>query len=110
LKKTTKSILAKTMAVAMALSLAGITPGVDANAASKKPSLPKKVSVTAGKKKTVKVTSKKKIKKTKWSLTKKGAKVVSLSKRSAKQVVVKGKKAGKAVLTAKVTVGKKLTN
>ena len=106
MKKTTKSILAKSMAVAMAFSIVGIAPNVDASAASK-PSVTKKVSVKVGSKKTVKVTSKKKVKKTKWSLTKAGKKVASLSGAKATKVVVKGKKAGKATLTAKVTVGKK---
>ena len=106
MKKTTKSILAKSMAVAMAFSIVGIAPNVDASAASK-PSVTKKVSVKVGSKKTVKVTSKKKVKKTKWSLTKAGKKVASLSGAKATRVVVKGRKAGKATLTAKVTVGKK---
>lgn len=106
MKKTTKSILAKSMAVAMAFSIVGIAPNVDASAASK-PSVTKKVSVKVGSKKTVKVTSKKKVKKTKWSLTKAGKRVASLSGAKATRVVVKGKKAGKATLTAKVTVGKK---
>ena len=44
MKKTTKSILAKSMAVAMAFSIVGIAPNVDASAASK-PSVTKKVSV-----------------------------------------------------------------
>lgn len=107
MKKSIKSVLAKSMAVVMAFSLAGITPNTFSEAAAKKPTLTKKVTVTVGKKKTVKVTSKKKVKKTTWSLDKKGKKVVSLSKKKAKSVVVKGKKAGKATLTAKIKVGKK---
>lgn len=107
MKKSIKSVLAKSLAVAMAFSLAGITPNTSSEAAAKKPTLTKKVTVTVGKKKTVKVTSKKKVKKTTWSLDKKGKKVVSLSKKKAKSVVVKGKKAGKATLTAKIKVGKK---
>ena len=107
MKKSIKSVLAKSMAVVMAFSLAGITPNTSSEAAAKKPTLTKKVTVTVGKKKTVKVTSKKKVKKTTWSLNKKGKKVVSLSKKKAKSVVVKGKKAGKATLTAKIKVGKK---
>lgn len=107
MKKSIKSVLAKSMAVVMAFSLAGITPNTSSEAAAKKPTLTKKVTVTVGKKKTVKVTSKKKVKKTTWSLTKAGKKVVSLSKKKAKSVVVKGKKAGKATLTAKIKVGKK---
>lgn len=107
MKKSIKSVLAKSMAVVMAFSLAGIAPNTSSEAAAKKPTLTKKVTVTVGKKKTVKVTSKKKVKKTTWSLTKAGKKVVSLSKKKAKSVVVKGKKAGKATLTAKIRVGKK---
>ena len=107
MKKGIKSVLAKSMAVVMAFSLAGIAPNTSSEAAAKKPTLTKKVTVTVGKKKTVKVTSKKKVKKTTWSLTKAGKKVVSLSKKKAKSVVVKGKKAGKATLTAKIKVGKK---
>jgi repeat protein len=107
LKKSIKSVLAKSLAVVMAFSLAGIAPNTSSEAAAKKPTLTKKVTVTVGKKKTVKVTSKKKVKKTTWSLNKKGKKVVSLSKKKAKSVVVKGKKAGKATLTAKIKVGKK---
>ena len=107
MKKSIKSVLAKSMAVVMAFSLAGIAPNTSSEAAAKKPTLTKKVAVTVGKKKTVKVTSKKKVKKTTWSLTKAGKKVVSLSKKKAKSVVVKGKKAGKATLTAKIKVGKK---
>lgn len=107
MKKSIKSVLAKSLAVAMAFSLAGIAPNTSSDAAAKKPTITKKVSVTVGKTKTVKVTSKKKVKKTTWSLTKAGKKVVSLSKKKAKSVVVKGKKAGKATLTAKIKVGKK---
>ena len=107
MKKSIKSVLAKSLAVVMAFSLAGIAPNTSSEAAAKKPALTKKVTVTVGKKKTVKVTSKKKVKKTTWSLNKKGKKVVSLSKKKAKSVVVKGKKAGKATLTAKIKVGKK---
>ena len=107
MKKSIKSVLAKSMAVVMAFSLAGIAPNTSSEAAAKKPTLTKKVTVTVGKKKTVKVTSKKKVKKTTWSPNKKGKKVVSLSKKKAKSVVVKGKKAGKATLTAKIKVGKK---
>lgn len=107
MKKSIKSVLAKSLAVAMAFSLAGIAPNTSSDAAAKKPTITKKVSVTVGKTKIVKVTSKKKVKKTTWSLTKAGKKVVSLSKKKAKSVVVKGKKAGKATLTAKIKVGKK---
>lgn len=105
MKKSIKSVLAKSLAVAMAFSLAGIAPTSDA--AAKKPTLTKKVTVTVGKTKTVKVTSKKKVKKTTWSLKKGGNKIVSLSKKKAKSVVVKGKKKGSTTLTAKIKVGSK---
>lgn len=105
MKKSIKSVLAKSLAVAMAFSLAGIAPTSDA--AAKKPTLTKKVTVTVGKTKTVKVTSKKKVKKTTWSLKKGGSKLVSLSKKKAKSVVVKGKKKGSTTLTARIKVGSK---
>ena len=47
MKKSIKSVLAKSLAVAMAFSLAGIAPTSDA--AAKKPTLTKKVTVTVGK-------------------------------------------------------------
>ena len=103
-----KSILAKGMALAMAFSLMAVAPGTESEAAkAKKPTIKKKVSIAKGKSKTIKVTSKKKVKKTKWSLDKKGKKVVKLSKKKAKSVKVKALKKGKAKLTAKVKVGKK---
>ena len=105
MKKSIKSVLAKSLAVAMAFSIAGIAPTSDA--AAKKPTLTRKVTVTVGKTKTVKVTSKKKVKKTTWSLKKGGSKLVSLSKKKAKSVVVKGKKKGSTTLTAKIKVGSK---
>ena len=103
MKKSIKSILAKSLAVAMAFSLAGIAPSTSSDAAAA-PALTKKVTVTVGKTKTVKVTSKKKVKSTTWSLSKK---VATLSKKKAKSVVVKGKKKGTATLTAKIKVGRK---
>lgn len=107
MKKNIKSVVAKSLAVVMAFSIAGIAPGTTSDAASKKPTLVKKASVTVGKTKTIKVKGKAKVKKTTWSLNKAGKKVVSLSKKKAKSVKVKGKKAGKATLTAKIKVGKK---
>ena len=108
MKKNMKSILAKGMALAMAFSLMAVAPGTQSEAAkAKKPTIKKKVSIAKGKSKTIKVTSKKKVKKTKWSLDKKGKKVVKLSKKKAKSVKVKALKKGKAKLTAKVKVGKK---
>lgn len=62
--------------------------------------------MNVGKSKTIKITSKKRIKKTKWSLGKKDKKIISIRGKKT-SAVVKGKKTGKAVLTAKVTIGKK---
>ena len=46
MKKSIKSVLAKSMAVVMAFSLAGIAPNTSSEAAAKKPTLTKKVTVT----------------------------------------------------------------
>ena len=100
--------LKRGIACIMALSLmipAMVAP--ESQAAAKKPTMKKKVSIVKGKSKTIKVTSKKKVKKTTWSLNKKGKKVVKLSKKKAKSVKVKALKKGTAKLTAKVKVGKK---
>lgn len=107
MKKSIKSILAKSLAVAMAFSLAGIAPNTSSEAAAKKPTLTKKVTVTVGKTKKVKVTSKKAVKKTTWSLNKKGKKVVKITKKAKKSATLKGLKKGTATLTAKIKVGKK---
>lgn len=107
MKKSVKSVIAKSLAVVMAFSVAAIAPAASADAASKKPTLAKKLTVNVGKSKTLKVKGKAKVKKTTWSLDKKGKKVVAISKKKKKSVKIKGKKAGKATLTAKIKVGKK---
>lgn len=107
MKKSVKSVIAKSLAVVMAFSVAAIAPAASADAAAKKPTLAKKLTVNVGKSKTLKVKGKAKVKKTIWSLDKKGKKVVTLSKKAKKSVKIKGKKAGKAKLTAKIKVGKK---
>lgn len=107
MKKSVKSVIAKSLAVVMAFSVAAIAPAASADAAAKKPTLAKKLTVNVGKSKTLKVKGKAKVKKTTWSLNKKGKKIVSISKKKKKSVKIKGKKAGKATLTAKIKVGKK---
>lgn len=107
MKKNVKSVLAKSLAVVMAFSVAAIVPADSSDAASKKPTLAKKLTVNVSKSKTLKVKGKAKVKKTTWSLNKKGKKVVSISKKKKKSVKIKGKKVGKATLTAKIKVGKK---
>lgn len=89
-----------------ALSIAMTLPADTEAAVKKKPKLSAKtVTVAVKKKKTLKVKTNKRVRKTKWSVNKK--KVVSLSKKKKKSVILKGKKAGTAVVTARVTVGKK---
>lgn len=102
--------LKRVIVSAMALSL--LVPAVSApkaEAAAKPKLSAKSVKVTVGAKKkvTVKKVKAKKIKKTTWSLPKKGKKIVSLSAKKKTGVTLKGKKAGKTTLTAKVRVGKK---
>lgn len=90
------------------LIVGNLSLSVDSQGKAKKPSLnKKKITINIGKTKKIKVKSKKKIKKTTWSLTKKGKKIVKLQKRKKKSVVVKGKMTGKATVKAKVKVGKK---
>lgn len=98
----------KTIAIAItAAMLVSLLPSEPGEAAKKqKPTMPKQITVNVGKTKTIKITSKKRIKKTKWSLGKKDKKMISIRGKKT-SVVVKGKKSGKAVLTAKVTIGKK---
>ncbi len=99
-----KKQFCKTMSYVMtaALLLGVSMPSSPAAAKKKAPKLStKKVSISAGQKKTIKL---KNGKKAVWSI-KSGKKVVSLSKKKKTSVVVKGKKAGKAVVLAKV--GKK---
>lgn len=85
-----------------ALLLGVSMPSSPAAAKKKAPKLStKKVSISVGQKKTIKL---KNGKKAVWSI-KSGKKIVSLSKKKKTSVVVKGKKAGKAVVLAKV--GKK---
>ena len=99
-----KKQFCKTMSYVMtaALFLGVSMPSSPAAAKKKAPKLStKKVSISVGPKKTIKL---KNGKKAVWSI-KSGKKVVSLLKKKKTSVVVKGKKAGSAVVLAKV--GKK---
>lgn len=99
-----KKQFCKTMSYVMtaALLLGVSMPSSPAAAKKKAPKLStKKVSISVGQKKTIKL---KNGKKAVWFIMS-GKKVVSLSKKKKTSVVVKGKKAGKAVVLAKV--GKK---
>ena len=102
--------LKRVIVSAMALSLlvpAVLAPKAEAAAKPKLSAKSVKVIVGAKKKVTVKKVKAKKIKKTTWSLPKKGKKIVSLSAKKKTGVTLKGQKAGKTTLTAKVKVGKK---
>lgn len=99
-----KKTIAIAITAAMLVSLLPSEPG--AAAKKQKPTMPKQITVNAGKSRTIKITGKKRIKKTKWSLGKRDKKIISIRGKKT-SVVVKGKKSGKAVLTAKVTIGKK---
>ena len=108
MRKNIKSILAKTLAVTLVVSMAGVSaPAADA---AKKPALStKKVTVSKGKSKkvTIKNVKAKKVKKLTVSVDKK--KYVSVKKNGKTAFTIKGKKAGSAKVTAKVKVGKKTT-
>ena len=108
MRKNIKSILAKTLAVTLVVSMAGVSaPNADA---AKKPALStKKVTVTAGKSKKVKITNvkAKKVKKLTVSTNKK--KIATVKKNGKTAFTIKGVKAGTAKVTAKVKVGKKTT-
>lgn len=105
MKMWVRKKLAILLSFAMILSMA--IPGTVSQGAKKKVKITKKLTLTVGEKEKVKISTKKKIKKTTWKLTKKGKKIVKLSKRKKKSAVVKGKKKGTATLTAKVKIGKK---
>ncbi len=102
-----KKVCAKFLVFVMVFSMLRTGSSSEVLAKTKKPTITKKISVNVGKTKKVKITSKQKIKKTTWSLTKKGKKIVKLSKRKKNNVTVKGLKKGTATVTAKVKVGKK---
>lgn len=108
MKKERAKVLA--IAIISALTVGCLQP-VSASAAKKaKPKLSKsKVSVKAGSKKkiTVKNGKKAKVKKVKWSVNKKGKKIIKLTKKSKKSVTIKGLKKGKATVTAKIKTKKK---
>lgn len=102
MKKTVKSMMVLALTAGMLLG-----NGAESEAKTKKPELSKtKVTVTVGKKKRITV-KKVKPKKTTWTLTKSGKKIVSLSKATKTGVYIKGKKAGEATLKAEIKAGEK---
>lgn len=104
MQKKAKKVLAGILVAALSAAMS-LPSGTEASARKKPKLRAKKVSVTIGGKKTLKVKSGKKIKRTKWSVNKK--KMVTLSKKKKKSVVLRGKKTGNAVVTADVKVGTK---
>ena len=109
MKKNFKRTLAKVMAVALTVSMLGVSAN-DADAAKKIKLSSKSISVVKGK--TKKVTIKNvKAKKVKKLTVKSANKKIATVKKSGKTAIkVTGKKAGKSTkVTVKVTVGKKTT-
>ncbi len=110
MRKNVKSVVAKTLAVALAFTtVVTAVPASEADAAKKPKLSKKKVSVEV--KKSAKITIKnvkaKKVKKLTVKTNKK--KVATVKKNGKTAFTITGKKAGKAVVTAKVKVGKKTT-
>ena len=106
--KKVKNVLAKTLALTLAVSMMNVS--APAAEAAKKPALSaKKVTLKTGKTKKVKIKNvkAKKVKKLTVSVDKK--KVASVKKNGKTAFTIKGKKAGKAKVTVKVKVGKKTT-
>ncbi len=110
MRKNVKCIVAKTLALTLALTtVATATPANEAEAA-KKPALSKK-KVTVNVKKSTKIKIKnvkaKKVRKLTVKIDKK--KIASVKKNGKTAFTITGKKAGKANVTAKIKVGKKTT-
>lgn len=97
-----RKILAFTLSAAMLFS---VTAGPTLEARTKKPKLSAtKVSVVKGGKKKVTVKNAKSVK---WTVDKKGKKVISLSGKSKKGATIKGKAVGKAKITVKMKYARK---
>lgn len=99
---------AKRIASVLLMTALSVTlvPG-EAEAAGKKPALSeKKVAIQTGKSKKITIKNAKKIKKLKWSLTKKGKKLVRIKKAGAKGFRVTGKKPGKTTATLSFSADK----
>nr|MBP3598614.1 endo-1,4-beta-xylanase [Eubacterium sp.] len=110
MRRNVKSVVAKTLAVALAFTTVVTTVPAGEAEAAKKPKLSKK-KVTVEVKKSAKITIKnvkaKKVKKLTVKTSKK--KVATVKKNGKTAFTITGKKAGKATITAKVKVGKKTT-
>ncbi len=101
-RKSNHKILAFTLSAAMLL---GVAAGPALEAKAKKPKLSAvKVSVVKGGKKKVTVKNAKSVK---WTVDKKGKKVISLSGKSKKGATIKGKAVGKAKITVKMKYAEK---
>lgn len=105
--KNVKGAIAKGLVVTLALSLFGIQ--APASSAAKKPKLStKKVALTVKKSKKVKIKNVKAKKVKKLTVTSSKKKVAAVKKNGKTAFTITGKKAGKATVTAKITLkGKK---
>lgn len=109
MRKNTKCVVAKVLALTLALTTVAAAPANGADAA-KKPALSKKkvtVTVKQSKKITIKNVKAKKVKKLTVKIDKK--KIASVKKNGKTAFTITGKKAGKATVTASIKVGKKTT-
>ena len=107
MQKNKKGVLAKTFAFVLACSLIGI-PAPDANAAKKPKLSAKKITVTIKKSKKIKIKNVKAKKVKKLTVKSSRKKIATVKKNGKTAFKVTGKKAGKAVVTAKITLkGKK---
>lgn len=110
MRKNIKCVVAKVLALTLALTTVAAAPANDADAAKKPVLSKKKVTVTVKKseKITIKNVKAKKVKKLTVKIDKK--KVAAVKKNGKTAFTITGKKAGKARVTAKIQVGKKTTS
>ena len=113
MQKNAKSVIAKALVFALAITMAGVTSPEQEAEAAKKPKLSKKkVTVTVKKSTKIKIKNikAKKIKKLTVKSSKK--KIATVKKKGKTTFIITGKKAGKATVTAKVILKgkKKATN
>lgn len=103
---------AKSIAFALSMVMAAAS-AVPIHAEAAKKILPKlsktKVAMLAGSKKKITVKNAKaaKVKSVKWTVNKKGKKIIKLTNKTKKQVTIKALKKGSAVVTAKIKTKKK---
>ncbi len=110
MRKNIRSVVAKTLAVALALTtVVTAVPASEADAAKKPKLSKKKVTVTVKKSTKISIKNVKAKKVKKLTVTTNKKKIATVKKNGKTAFTITGKKAGKAVVTAKVKVGKKTT-